>query len=272
MNIDYIYDFIKVAEYKSLNKASHTLNISTPALSKRINSIEDYFNSVLFIRTVNGIFLNEQGEIVLDLFKKINKSIESTKFQINDHQSEILKIGVIPSFSLIKLQNNYKDSLSTIVIENSTSILLEKLNKGYLDVIIGDITNINNADIVTQEIYQEEFVIVFPIDSKIKYEHINSIHQLQNEMIYIQSPPCDTFKFLDDNVNLNKLNVMYKENYESILANIKANKGITVMPNFLSKEGIDTLNLSINHLRDKRIVGVASYDRNKLREIYKLIK
>ena len=69
MNIDYIYDFIKVAEYKSLNKASHTLNISTPALSKRINSIEDYFNSVLFIRTVNGIFLNEQGEIVLDLFK-----------------------------------------------------------------------------------------------------------------------------------------------------------------------------------------------------------
>ena len=72
-----------------------------------------------------------------------------------------MKIGVIPSFSLIKLQNNYKDSLSTIVIENSTSILLEKLNKGYLDVIIGDITNINNADIVTQEIYQEEFVIVF---------------------------------------------------------------------------------------------------------------
>ena len=64
---------------------------------------------------------------------------------------------------------------------------------------------------------------------------------------------------------------MYKENYESILANIKANKGITVMPKFLSK-GIDTLNLSINHLRDKRIVGVASYDRNKLREIYKLIK
>lgn len=90
-------------------------------------------------------------------------------------------------------------------------------------------------------------------------------------MIYIQSPPCDTFKFLDDNVNLNKLNVMYKENYESILANIKANKGITVMPKFLSK-GIDTLNLSINHLRDKRIVGVTSYDRNKLREIYKLIK
>ena len=44
---------------------------------------------------------------------------------------------------------------------------------------------------------------------------------------------------------------MYKENYESILANIKANKGITVMPKFLSK-GIDTLNLSINHLRDKK--------------------
>ena len=31
MNIEYIEDFIKVAEYQSLNQASKILNISTPA-------------------------------------------------------------------------------------------------------------------------------------------------------------------------------------------------------------------------------------------------
>ena len=41
MNIEYIEDFIKVAEHQSLNQASKILNISTPALSKRIKSIEE---------------------------------------------------------------------------------------------------------------------------------------------------------------------------------------------------------------------------------------
>lgn len=36
MNFEYIQDFIRVAEYNSINKASQELNISTPALSKRI--------------------------------------------------------------------------------------------------------------------------------------------------------------------------------------------------------------------------------------------
>ncbi|WP_436939922.1 helix-turn-helix domain-containing protein, partial [Staphylococcus xylosus] len=59
MNIEYIEDFIKVAEYQSLNQASKLLNISTPALSKRIKRVEEYFESDLFYRTSRGIFLTE---------------------------------------------------------------------------------------------------------------------------------------------------------------------------------------------------------------------
>lgn len=56
MNFNYMKDFIKVVEYNSLNKASRELNISTPALSKRIRSVEDYFDCQLFYRTSKGIF------------------------------------------------------------------------------------------------------------------------------------------------------------------------------------------------------------------------
>ncbi|RIL87755.1 LysR family transcriptional regulator, partial [Staphylococcus cohnii] len=71
MNIEYIEDFIKVAEYQSLNQASKILNISTPALSKRIKSIEEYFESDLFYRTSRGIFLTENGKLVLNKVKTI---------------------------------------------------------------------------------------------------------------------------------------------------------------------------------------------------------
>nr|BFF30339.1 hypothetical protein KUHPSE03_p1510 [Staphylococcus epidermidis] len=55
-NFNYMKDFIKVVEYISLNKNSRELNISIPALSKRIRSIEDYFNCNLFYRTSKGNF------------------------------------------------------------------------------------------------------------------------------------------------------------------------------------------------------------------------
>ncbi|NGX76124.1 LysR family transcriptional regulator [Staphylococcus sciuri] len=57
MNIDYIEDFIKVAETKSINNASQLLNISPPALSKRIKQIENYFECDLFYKLQEEYFL-----------------------------------------------------------------------------------------------------------------------------------------------------------------------------------------------------------------------
>ncbi|MCY1585393.1 helix-turn-helix domain-containing protein [Staphylococcus pettenkoferi] len=56
MHLDYIEDLKRVAELQSMNKAAQYLNISTPALSKRIKSVENYFECKLFYRNAKGIF------------------------------------------------------------------------------------------------------------------------------------------------------------------------------------------------------------------------
>lgn len=62
MDIDKIESFVTLAEIKHFAKASEVLYISQPALSKRIQALEDELNVPLFNRIGKKIFLTVQGE------------------------------------------------------------------------------------------------------------------------------------------------------------------------------------------------------------------
>lgn len=248
MNFNYIKDFIKVVEYKSLNKASRELNISTPALSKRIRIIEDYFDCDLFYRTSKGIFLTQKGNSVYHSFLKINEQFEELKSKISESKDKKIKLGVIPSFSLYKLhEKKYINESVVLVIENSTSILLE-------------------------EIYTEDFIVAYGDENKFKNTKQVSIKYLKNENIYIQTPPCDTYDLLKNYSLKDKLHIDYVDYYETILANVKANKGITLTPQSLATR-LESMNLYQKKLQNyKRVVGVVSRDKDKMNKIIDIIQ
>lgn len=272
MNFDYAKDFIQVAKLNSLNKASQELNISTPALSKRIKSIENYFDCDLFFRTSKGIFLNKNGQLVYQTLSEISNSLEKVKIQLNSSLIDKLKIGIIPSFSLFKLHNRKEEfnSIATLTIENSTSILLEELNCGNLDVIIGDFNNLRNKKLFLKEIYQENFMVVYSEEIKFKDKVRVNIKDIKNESMYIQEPPCDTYNFIKGNSLKEKLNITYMKYYESILANVKTGKGLTLVPQSLATR-IDSMYLHQKELEGyKRTVGVASFNQSNTNKIYDL--
>ena len=273
MNFNYMKDFIKVVEYNSLNKASRELNISTPALSKRIRSIEDYFDCQLFYRTSKGIFLTQKGNAVYHSFLKIKEKFEELKSKISESKDKRIKLGVIPSFSLYKLhEKNYINESVVLVIENSTSILLEEIYKDNIDVVIGDITHLKNNSLYTQEIYTEDFIVAYGDENKFKNTNQVSIKSLKNENIYIQTPPCDTYDLLKNYSLKDKLHIDYVDYYETILANVKANKGITLTPQSLTTR-LESMNLYQKKLQSyKRVVGVVSRDKDKMNKIIDIIQ
>ena len=273
MNFNYMKDFIKVVEYKSLNKASRELNISKPALSKRIRSIEDYFDCDLFYRTSKGIFLTQKGNSVYHSFLKINEQFEELKSEISESKNKRIKLGVIPSFSLYKLhEKKYINESVVLVIENSTSILLEEIYKDNIDVVIGDITHFKNNSLYTEEIYTENFIVAYGDENKFKNTKQVSIKSLKNENIYIQTPPCDTYDLLKNYSLKDKLHIDYVDYYETILANVKANKGITLTPQSLTTR-LESMNLYQKKLQNyKRVVGVVSRDKDKMNKIIDIIQ
>lgn len=273
MDFNYMKDFIKVVEYNSLNKASKELNISTPALSKRIKSIENYFDCDLFYRTSKGIFLTKSGNIVFHSFLKMNEQIKDLKNKISNSKNRKIRLGVIPSFSLYKLpERNYLTKNVVLVIENSTSVLIEELYKDNIDVIIGDITNLRNDSLYIEKIYTEDFIVAYADKNKFTNTKQVNVKSLKKENIYIQTPPCDTYNFLKSYSLKDKLHINYVDYYETILANVKANKGITLTPQSLTTR-LESMNLYQKKLQNyKRVVGVVSHDKNKMNKIVDVIQ
>ena len=265
MDFDYMKDFIKVVEYNSLNKASKELNISTPALSKRIKSIENYFDCDLFYRTSKGIFLTKS---VFHSFLKMNEQIKDLKNKISNSKNRKIRLGIIPSFSLYKLhERDYFTKRVVLVVENSTSVLIEELYKDNIDVIIGDITYLKNDSLYIEEIYTEDFIVAYADKNKFKNIKQVNVESLKKEKIYIQTPPCDTYNFLKNYSLKDKLHINYVDYYETILANVKANKGITLIPQSLTIR-LESMNLYQKKLQNyKRIVGIVSLDKNKMNSI-----
>ncbi|MGO3049070.1 LysR family transcriptional regulator [Staphylococcus casei] len=274
MNIEYIEDFIKVAEHQSLNHASKLLNISTPALSKRIKRVEEYFESDLFYRTSRGIFLTEHGELVLSKVKIIKSDIDELKAETSKNGDATIRVGLLPSFSLYKWAEQKEALINqrlSIKIESNTQILLDHLHNGDIDVIIGDITATENNQLYSEVLYREKYMVVFPKTSNLRLSDNIFASHLINEKILLLNPPCDTLSFIQKYFSKTKMNIEHKSDLEAILANVKAEQGITIIPQSLITR-VESMNLLIreleNHLRE---IGLIAYNKEVLKKALSIL-
>lgn len=274
MNIDYIEDFIKVAETKSINNASQLLNISPPALSKRIKQIEYYFECDLFYRTSRGIFLTKNGDIVLDELIEIRQSLRKLKLKTKSINTSKIRMGLLPSFSLYRLKNT-KDKLVhaniDIKIENNTQVLLNHLYNGDIDIITGDISSSNSTKLLYETLYREEYMIVFQKDNALNLKPNVFIEDLLDYKIFLLTPPCDTLAFIKSNFSNMKLNIECKENLEAIFASVKTGQDITIIPQSLATR-VESMDLVSKKLSDYcREVGLISYNRETIDRVLKVL-
>lgn len=71
-----IQAFVVCAELKSINKAAGLLHRSQGAISKQIRQLEEYYNVVLFERSITGLELTERGRQFLDISQDLLEIIE----------------------------------------------------------------------------------------------------------------------------------------------------------------------------------------------------
>ena len=60
--LESVRTYVRVVEQGSFHSAANTLNITTSALSKRINWLEKQLNTQLMKRTTRSLSLTEAGE------------------------------------------------------------------------------------------------------------------------------------------------------------------------------------------------------------------
>ena len=81
--------FHAVADAGSLTHAGDTLQLSQSAISRQVRALEESLNTILFHRHARGLILTEQGELLFDATKTMNKRIDAAAARIRDSDEEV---------------------------------------------------------------------------------------------------------------------------------------------------------------------------------------
>ena len=104
--------FLAVAEEKSFSAAAQRLFITQPAISKRIQSLENHLGTPLFDRIGKRVYLTEAGSLLIDRAEtmlRLAKDTEKAIFNLNDTISGRLNLATSHHIGLHRLAPVLKD-------------------------------------------------------------------------------------------------------------------------------------------------------------------
>jgi len=175
MTTEQIKHFLITADLLNFHKASSSMFIAQPALSRQIKNLEDEVGALLFDRTKKQVKLTAAGSFFKNEMQRIVDQVERAKRragQIHKGEAGEISIGhvstamqsVLPPFlRIIKQQSS---DLKITLKESACTDILTKIMNRELDFgVVPNVIVPNEMDEVT--LYKENFVIVMPKNLKI---------------------------------------------------------------------------------------------------------
>jgi DNA-binding transcriptional LysR family regulator len=89
MDWDKLRIFHAVASAGSLTHAGEALHLSQSAVSRQIRALEEALNTTLFHRHARGLILTEQGELLHEATRQMNKRLDAAAARIRDSEEEV---------------------------------------------------------------------------------------------------------------------------------------------------------------------------------------
>lgn len=294
MNIDFeLYRiFYVVANHSNITKASGELNISQPAISKSIKSLEEQLGGQLFVRTKRGVVLTDEGKEFYNYIKQAIEYINNAENKFTDLinlETGCVKIGVSTTLTkefllpyLEKFHSLYP-RIDIKIIANITSALISNLKNGLIDIVIlnlNDKSYGNDIEIMKCKKIRDCFVVNNKYKKLINKEI--SLKDLNNYPLILQARGSNTREFLDKFLRKNSviLNPNFElTSYSLVVEFAKIGFGIGYVTRDYINSLIDNKELFELNIKEKipcRYIGIAlsrnhlpSFSTKKLTEIIK---
>ncbi|MEK9284452.1 MULTISPECIES: LysR substrate-binding domain-containing protein [unclassified Bradyrhizobium] len=145
MDFRQLRTFSCVAELGSLSKASDTLRVAQPALSRQIKLLEHELRTELFTRNGRGMVLTEAGRLLLARTSGIVRQIDQIRDDIQSAKgppSGHVVLGLVPTVSCVlsaRFARRCVESfpgISLRIVESYSGHLVEWLHRGEMDLAI----------------------------------------------------------------------------------------------------------------------------------------
>src|SRR5699024_5653823 len=152
----------------------------------------------LFHRTPTGITLTEAGEHFYNRIIPIITELTTIRTELQHFcKSKPLVIGSLPSLATYYLPLRMKDfhfmdRPVSIMLQNTSSELLQSLHEGRLDAVFVETEYIDNKSLWSYDLFTEPYYALVSADHKYKCKDTVHLIELCEQPLITHQSPCDT--------------------------------------------------------------------------------
>lgn len=159
--------FYEVAKLGSMKKASESIHITQPSLTKSIKSLEESIGKELFIRLPRGVSLTKEGELLFEFCHELFHSVANIERKLmyphDPHAGEI-RVGTYDSIAayfwpgFLKVFLKKYPRINLELTTGRSEDIQKKLEQGELDSIL-IVAPKASKDLIIKPIMQDSFFL-----------------------------------------------------------------------------------------------------------------
>lgn len=271
MNIQQLKSFVSLAETLNFSTTAEKLNLTQPAVSHNIKSLENDLGITLFVRNKRTVNLTIAGhsfyEDLEGLLFRLDQSIKKAQ-RLSEKYESTLIIGytetVFEKNFLPDLIKRFKEQYPQIQIQLKKSNLTrekEDLLNQKFDIVFTTEDNLGkDTDFCFYPVHRGSYGCILPPNHPFAKERELSVEQLNHESLVLfddhQSPP--TLKRLHRQIIENCPDSVYTygDTINTVHTMIKSDLGISVLPDFVIGEDSEIVFVPLSHTEEV-IYGIA---------------
>lgn len=204
VNLNQLETLITISKTMSFRKTGEMLNLTQPAVSAQIKSLEDEFKTVLIDRN-QPVTLTDSGQVFLEHAEMILQTVEDLKQRLADlsqtpqghiHLGTTTSIAIQILPRVLSYFQNQFPLIKTTIHSMTTSQIMQSVENGSIDIGITYLFDKHPA-LESSVLYYDTFeLVVSPLHPLAKYGHV-PIERLHELPLIMLSPETAGRRFVD---------------------------------------------------------------------------
>ena len=261
--------FVAVAERASFRAAAEDLHLSQPALSRRIEKLEDLLGARLLERTTRRVALTNVGRVFLERARSAIDELERAVLSIGDLAAQrggLVTVACVPSVayyflpSVIRAYTERFPRIRVRIIDETANTVLNSIVTGRADFGIS-FFGTQEPDVDFKAVLREDFVLAIRNDHPLARRRSISWEELSEERFMTVAKESGNRLLIDDALaksGKRTVSAFEVSHIMTLLGMVEAGLGVAAVPQLampLTRHATLT-SLKLEHPRVTRTLGL----------------
>jgi DNA-binding transcriptional LysR family regulator len=263
LNIHQLETLLAISKTMSFRKAGELLNLTQPAVSAQIKSLEDEFGILLLDRN-QPVTLTDSGQLFLEHAEQILSIVNELKMKLSDMSTTPqgqIRLGTTTSIAIqilprvLSYFTNQFPLIQTTIFSMPSSQIITSVETGNVDIGIGYLFE-KHPNLITSALYYDTFELtVAPEHPLAKHDHL-PFSALNHVPLIMLSPDTAGRRFVDrvfQNYGMVPQIVLELSSSEEVKRMVELNMGASIISKLSILEELKTGKLKKIHVSELEI-------------------